>query len=76
MIDNDISLMSKRLEINKDATTLLAGDFFHNQKSDGLLRRLDAARRTHTIKYQLVIAVIEQKINLSIYLGHFPQFGG
>ena len=33
----------------------------YNQKSDGLLRRQDAARRTHTMKYQLVIAVMEQK---------------
>ena len=38
-----------------------AGDSTYNQKSDGLLRRQDAAWRTHTIKYQLVIAVMEQK---------------
>ena len=30
-------------------------------KSDGHLRRQDAARRTYNIKYQLVIAVMEQK---------------
>ena len=31
-----------------------AGDISNNQKSDGLLRRQDAAQRKHTIKYQLV----------------------
>ena len=33
----------------------------HIIRSYGLLRRQDAAQRSHTIKYQLVIAVMEQK---------------
>ena len=33
----------------------------HIIRSDGLLRRQDAARRSQTIKNQLVIAVMEQK---------------
>ena len=33
----------------------------HVIRSDGLLRRRDATQRTHTIKYQLVITVMEQK---------------
>ena len=33
----------------------------HIIRSDGLLRRQDAAQSTHTIKYHLVISVMEQK---------------
>ena len=45
-----------------------AGDSTYNQKSDGHLRRQDAARRTHIINYQLVIAVMEQKKKIIIIL--------